>query len=98
MEGLIPYLYKTILQHKDRNQGTIELWVNGSSPSPAYMRLPSRDSGRFQLGSGTNLSGSSSNKVTRGDAILSTGPRSPNNCFVARQGINVQESQVMMTH
>ncbi|KAL9247122.1 hypothetical protein vseg_020587 [Gypsophila vaccaria] len=92
MEGLIPYLYKTIVQHKDRNQGgTIELWLNGSSsPSPSYVRLPSGDSGRFQPSSSTNLS-ESSTKAT-------TGPRSPNSCYVAHQEINVQESQGVMMH
>ncbi|XP_011077627.1 uncharacterized protein LOC105161592 [Sesamum indicum] len=39
MEGLIPFLYRTIAQYKTGGQGVL-------SPSASYMRLPG-ESGRF---------------------------------------------------
>ncbi|KZV37868.1 hypothetical protein F511_31211 [Dorcoceras hygrometricum] len=45
MEGLIPFVYKAIVQYKSGGQGMIRTWLN-ESPSSAYMRLPG-DSGRF---------------------------------------------------
>ncbi|KAK6146890.1 hypothetical protein DH2020_017802 [Rehmannia glutinosa] len=49
MEGLIPFVYRAILQYKNGGQGNnniIEtIWLN-ESPSASYMRLPG-DSGRF---------------------------------------------------
>ncbi|KAK4342870.1 hypothetical protein RND71_038686 [Anisodus tanguticus] len=45
MEGLIPYLYRAIMDYKNTTQGA---WVNNNdSPSGSYMRLPG-DSGRFE--------------------------------------------------
>ncbi|KAH7867258.1 hypothetical protein Vadar_031004 [Vaccinium darrowii] len=47
MEGLIPFVYRAIVQYKSGNgQGLIDTWLN-ESPSASYMRLPG-DSGRFQ--------------------------------------------------
>ncbi|CAA0836369.1 Unknown protein [Striga hermonthica] len=47
MEGLIPFVYKAIVQYKNGGQGLISrTWIN-ESPSASYMRLPG-DSGRFQ--------------------------------------------------
>jgi hypothetical protein len=46
MEGLIPFVYKAIMQYKNGNEGQIGSWFS-ESPSAAYMRLPG-DSGRFQ--------------------------------------------------
>lgn len=43
MEGLIPFVYKAIVQYK--NGG---LLLTDQSPSASYMRLPG-DSGRFQI-------------------------------------------------
>ncbi|KAI3474124.1 hypothetical protein Pfo_028912 [Paulownia fortunei] len=45
MEGLIPFVYRAIVQYKNGGQGVIETWLN-ESPSASYMRLPG-DSGRF---------------------------------------------------
>lgn len=45
MEGLIPFLYRAIVQY--RNGGDIGTFLN-ESPSASYMRLPG-DSGRFQV-------------------------------------------------
>ena len=47
MEGLIPFVYRAIMQYKNGNEGALgSSWFN-ESPSAAYMRLPG-DSGRFQ--------------------------------------------------
>ncbi|WOG94454.1 hypothetical protein DCAR_0313750 [Daucus carota subsp. sativus] len=44
MEGLIPFVYRAIVQY--RNGGDMGSFLS-ESPSAAYMRLPG-DSGRFQ--------------------------------------------------
>ncbi|KAJ8747092.1 hypothetical protein K2173_001710 [Erythroxylum novogranatense] len=46
MEGLIPFVYKAIMQYKNGNQSPLSSWL-ADSPSTSYMRLPG-DSGRFQ--------------------------------------------------
>ncbi|OWM81790.1 uncharacterized protein LOC116197452 [Punica granatum] len=46
MEGLIPLVYRAIVQYKNGNQGPSSAWFP-ESPSTSYMRLPG-DSGRFQ--------------------------------------------------
>ncbi|XAR68912.1 hypothetical protein NMG60_11000324 [Bertholletia excelsa] len=46
MEGLIPFVYRAIMQYKNGGQGPIGSWL-GESPSGSYMRLPG-DSGRFK--------------------------------------------------
>ncbi|KAL7248392.1 hypothetical protein ACSBR2_003168 [Camellia fascicularis] len=47
MEGLIPFVYRAIMQYKNGGEGGfMESWLN-ESPSASYMRLPG-DSGRFQ--------------------------------------------------
>ncbi|WVZ17880.1 hypothetical protein V8G54_010862 [Vigna mungo] len=46
MEGLIPFVYKAIMQYKNGRQGPIVSWLC-DSPSYSYMKLPG-DSGRFQ--------------------------------------------------
>ncbi|CAL5389716.1 unnamed protein product [Camellia sinensis] len=47
MEGLIPFVYRAIMQYKNGGEGGfMESWLN-DSPSASYMRLPG-DSGRFQ--------------------------------------------------
>ncbi|GFY82634.1 hypothetical protein Acr_02g0008740 [Actinidia rufa] len=47
MEGLIPFVYRTIVQYKNGGQGLVGSWLS-ESPSASYMRLPG-DSGRFQV-------------------------------------------------
>ena len=47
MEGLIPLVYRAIMQYKNGQQGMMGSWTN-ESPSASYMRLPG-DSGRFQM-------------------------------------------------
>ncbi|KAK4359275.1 hypothetical protein RND71_021504 [Anisodus tanguticus] len=45
MEGLIPYVYRAIMDYKNTKQGA---WMNNNdSPLGSYMRLPG-DSGRFE--------------------------------------------------
>ncbi|KAJ9180671.1 hypothetical protein P3X46_008885 [Hevea brasiliensis] len=46
MEGLIPFVYRAIMQHKNGKEGPLGSWLN-DSPSASYMPLPG-DSGRFQ--------------------------------------------------
>ncbi|XP_041027492.1 uncharacterized protein LOC121267606 [Juglans microcarpa x Juglans regia] len=50
MEGLIPFVYRAIMQYKHEKEIPSALgsyWFN-ESPSASYMRLPGGDSGRFQ--------------------------------------------------
>ncbi|KAG2685883.1 hypothetical protein I3760_10G146900 [Carya illinoinensis] len=50
MEGLIPFVYRAIMQYKHEKEIPTALgsyWFN-ESPSASYMRLPGSDSGRFQ--------------------------------------------------
>lgn len=46
MEGLIPFVYRAIVEYKNGRQDLLGSWLN-ESPSAAYMRLPG-DSGRLQ--------------------------------------------------
>ncbi|XVE96927.1 hypothetical protein REPUB_Repub02eG0266200 [Reevesia pubescens] len=50
MEGLIPFVYRAIVEYKNgREDGhVLATWFN-DSPSASYMRLPTGDSGRFQI-------------------------------------------------
>ncbi|CAJ2655781.1 unnamed protein product [Trifolium pratense] len=50
MEGLIPFVYKAIVQYKNGKQRSNIgcSWFN-DSPSYSYMKLPAGDSGRFQI-------------------------------------------------
>ncbi|XAR50900.1 hypothetical protein NMG60_11005360 [Bertholletia excelsa] len=40
MEGLIPFVYRAIMQYKNGEQGSAESWL-WESPSASYTRLPS---------------------------------------------------------
>ncbi|KAI3966852.1 hypothetical protein MKW92_011564 [Papaver armeniacum] len=44
MEGLIPFVYRAVLEY--RNGGGSSTWYS-ESPSTSYLRLPTGDSGRF---------------------------------------------------
>ncbi|KAG9453099.1 hypothetical protein H6P81_006003 [Aristolochia fimbriata] len=47
MEGLIPLVYRAIVQYRTGGQAAlVGSWIN-DSPSASYMRLPAGDSGRF---------------------------------------------------
>ncbi|KAF4349468.1 hypothetical protein CsatB_000713 [Cannabis sativa] len=70
MEGLIPFVYKVIVEYKNGNNNRHEhhhdllsSWlINNDSPmaSIAYIRLPGGDSGRFQTSPFARASSSSS--------------------------------------
>ncbi|GMI81067.1 hypothetical protein like AT5G02090 [Hibiscus trionum] len=47
MEGLIPFVYKAIVQYKNGREGHVLATRFHESPSPSYIRLPTGDSGRF---------------------------------------------------
>ncbi|XP_021289709.1 uncharacterized protein LOC110420657 [Herrania umbratica] len=86
MEGLIPFVYRAIVQYKNGREGVLATWFS-ESPSASYMRLPTGDSGRFQVSdkqvfqsdygdfsasSPSSMATSSTTKI-----ILSTGVQSP---------------------
>uniref|UniRef100_A0A803NCY3 Uncharacterized protein n=1 Tax=Chenopodium quinoa TaxID=63459 RepID=A0A803NCY3_CHEQI len=97
MEGLIPYLYKAIVHHKEAQHGTTESWLYGSSPSASYTRLSSGDSGRFQPVSDVNVS-SSSTTSSSCQVIISSETRSPSQCLTSRHGINVHDHRAILMH
>ena len=89
MEGLIPFVYRAIVQYKNGREGhVLATWFN-ESPSASYMRLPTEDSGRFQIsdkqvfrsdyGNFSTSSSSPSSMATSSTTqiILSTGVQSP---------------------
>lgn len=75
MEGLIPFVYKAIVQYKNEKQvPAIRSWLS-DSPSASYIRLPSGDSGRFQFQSDGSYSATSPPGATQ--ILVSTGVQSP---------------------
>ncbi|KAL3531782.1 hypothetical protein ACH5RR_005303 [Cinchona calisaya] len=93
MEGLIPLVYRAIMQYKNGQQGMMGSWMN-ESPSTSYVRLPG-DSGRFQMPeiqlfrpdcafttSTSSPSSSSANKRT-----ISAGVQSPGCHLTSRRAI-----------
>lgn len=79
MEGLIPFVYRAIVQYKSGNQGPLTAWLP-ESPSASYMRLPG-DSGRFQA-SDLQFLTTSSSSPSRGHAsntqvVVSSGVQTP---------------------
>ncbi|KAI5561111.1 hypothetical protein POPTR_016G101900v4 [Populus trichocarpa] len=88
MEGLIPFVYRAIMQFNNgKEAGPLGSWFS-ESPSASYMRLPG-DSGRFQksdlriLGSDHGFSNSSTSSNTHSSTtqiIVSTGAQAPLNC------------------
>ncbi|XP_010683887.2 uncharacterized protein LOC104898496 [Beta vulgaris subsp. vulgaris] len=102
MEGLIPYIYKAIVQHKEGDQGVAhQSWrlIHGSSSSSSsplsassYMRLPSGDSGRFQAVSDINILPSTTTQV-----MLSSEIRSANPCLSSRHHVH-HDRQVLLMH
>ncbi|MBA0601361.1 uncharacterized protein LOC105781011 [Gossypium raimondii] len=94
MEGLIPFVYRAIVQYKNgKEDHVLATWFN-ESPSASYTRLPTGDSDRFQISDdrifesdnyrkfSTSSSSSSSMVAPSGSAkiILSTGVQSPAVC------------------
>ncbi|KAL3536439.1 hypothetical protein ACH5RR_004900 [Cinchona calisaya] len=98
MEGLIPLVYRAIMQYKNGNQGMIGSWVDESVSAP-YMRLPG-DSGRFQMAdiqlfrsdcafSTTTTSPPSSSATKR---MVSAGVQSPGCHLTPRRAVNESSS------
>ncbi|KAL6619120.1 hypothetical protein ACP70R_034259 [Stipagrostis hirtigluma subsp. patula] len=49
MEGLIPFIYRAIVQYRKEGQVSIgDLFFDDPSPTSSYFRLPG-DSGRYQV-------------------------------------------------
>ncbi|EEF28108.1 uncharacterized protein LOC8261800 [Ricinus communis] len=81
MEGLIPFVYRAIMQYKNGNEGPLGSWLN-ESPSSCYMRLPTGDSGRFQAsdirlfgsdyGFSTTSTTTNTNTITSSSSIKSS--------------------------
>lgn len=63
MEGLIPYVYKAIMQYRNGSGAFLGPYTT-ESPSSSYMRLPG-DSGRLQSPDMQILRSKSSSSVTR---------------------------------
>ncbi|XWS67116.1 hypothetical protein CRYUN_Cryun05aG0259200 [Craigia yunnanensis] len=95
MEGLIPFVYRAIVQYKNGREGVLTTWFH-ESPSASYMRLPTGESGRFQLSDKQvfqsdygNFSTSSSPSPMASSSttqiVLSTGVQSPVCRFTSRR-------------
>nr|AGS78084.1 legume-specific protein [Aeschynomene virginica]AVX32586.1 legume-specific protein [Aeschynomene sp. (353)] len=86
MEGLIPFVYKAIMQYKNGNEGSIGTWIS-ESPSYSYMRLPG-DSGRFQTPASCSASTPTSNPASSSSSaqvIVSSGVQSPHQGLTHRR-------------
>ncbi|QCE11787.1 uncharacterized protein LOC114183841 [Vigna unguiculata] len=88
MEGLIPFVYKAIMQYKGTGkEGPLGSWIC-ESPSYSYMRLPG-DSGRFSIQAPASFSAPSpsSNNPTSSatQIIVSSGVQSPHQCLTHRR-------------
>ncbi|KAK7395241.1 hypothetical protein VNO78_15790 [Psophocarpus tetragonolobus] len=89
MEGLIPFVYKAIMQYKGGKEGSIGSWIC-DSPSYSYVRLPTGDSGRFQVQTPASFSSTSpsSNNNPASSAtqiIVSSAVQSPHQCLTHRR-------------
>nr|AVX32585.1 legume-specific protein [Aeschynomene sp. (328)] len=84
MEGLIPFVYKAIMQYKNGNEGAIGTWIC-ESPSYSYVRLPG-DSGRFQTPASCSASTPpSSSSSSSAQVIVSSGVQSPHQGLTHRR-------------
>ncbi|KAG6737016.1 hypothetical protein NC651_035618 [Populus alba x Populus x berolinensis] len=98
MEGLIPFVYRAIMQFNNgKEAGPLGSWFS-ESPSASYMRLPG-DSGRFQksdlriLESDHGFSNSSTSSNTHSSTtqiIVSTGAQTPLNCRLTSRRVVTQ--------
>jgi len=71
MEGLIPFVYKAIVQYKNgKERSNIGSWFC-DSPSYSYMKLSAGDSGRFQTFASSSPSSNPTNSRTQ--TIASSG-------------------------
>ncbi|OWM67186.1 hypothetical protein CDL15_Pgr000638 [Punica granatum] len=95
MEGLIPFVYRTLVEHKNTGrQGPLSSWLD-ESPSASYLRLAG-DSGRSQnanlLQSDYGVSVASlppsreaSPRASTSEVIVSTGIESPVSRLTSRR-------------
>ncbi|KAL2509546.1 hypothetical protein Fot_33193 [Forsythia ovata] len=100
MEGLIPFVYRAIVQYKNGGQGVMATLIS-ESPSASYMRLPG-DSGRFQksemqlfrsdCGFSTSTSPLSATKRS-----VSTGVQSPARHCISSRSLNSYETSQATT-
>ncbi|KAE9592051.1 hypothetical protein Lalb_Chr19g0125161 [Lupinus albus] len=82
MEGFIPFVYKAIMQYKNRKEGPIGSWIF-DTPSYSYMRLPG-DSGRFQ----DSASSPSFNPASSANQVIVTSSfKSPHHCLTHRSKV-----------
>ncbi|OIW07496.1 hypothetical protein TanjilG_14442 [Lupinus angustifolius] len=79
MEGIIPFVYKAIMQYKNGKEGPIGSWIC-DSPSYSYMRLPG-DSGRFQTSASFSVSSPSFSPASSTQVLVSSSVKSPHHCF-----------------
>lgn len=81
MEGLIPFVYKAIMQYKNGKEG-LGSWIC-DSPSYSYMRLSSGESVSF---SASSPSSNSSSSTTTQMIVVSSGVQSPHHhCLTHRR-------------
>lgn len=84
MEGLIPFVYKAIMQYKNSKEGPIGSWIC-ESPSYSYTRLPG-ESGSFQTPASFSASSPSFNTASSTTQIIvSSGVQSPHHCLTHRR-------------
>jgi len=73
MEGLIPFVYKAIVQYKNgKERSNIGSWFC-DSPSYSYMKLSAGDSGRFQTFASSSSSPSSNPTNSRTQIMAYSG-------------------------
>ncbi|XP_038702172.1 uncharacterized protein LOC119998804 [Tripterygium wilfordii] len=86
MEGLIPFVYRAIVQHRNGKDGLLNSWLTESPSASYYVRLPG-DSGRFQ-NSDLQLFRSDygpNSTSTTSQIVVSTGVQSPARRLSARR-------------
>ncbi|XP_057437113.1 uncharacterized protein LOC130729385 [Lotus japonicus] len=86
MEGLIPFVYKSIMQYKNDKEGPLGSWIC-EPPSYTYMKLPG-DSDRFQAPASFSASLPSFNpasSATPTQIIVSSGVQSPHQNLTHRR-------------
>ncbi|KAF5737182.1 hypothetical protein HS088_TW13G00060 [Tripterygium wilfordii] len=87
MEGLIPFVYRAIVQHRNGKEGLLNSWFSESPSASYYARLPG-DSGRFQNSDLQLLLSDycpNSTTSTTSQIVVSTGVQSPAHRLSARR-------------
>lgn len=78
MEGLIPFVYRAIVQYRNGKEGALGAWLC-ESPSYSYVRLAGGDSGRFQTSASALFSDYGFSSATAPPAKSSSASPSYNN-------------------